>query len=72
LRRRVGIAGGIESEIVDFLETALVCKLVSALEAVRVRAIASAELDGTASNGCTATAVETGTHVANDIISQYR
>jgi len=57
------IAGGIESEVVEFLETALVYRLVWALEAVRVRAIASAELDETSFNGYTAMAVETGTHV---------
>jgi superfamily II DNA/RNA helicase len=62
-RSLADIAGGIESEIVEFLENALVYKLVWALEAVRVRAIASGESEEAAFNGYTAMAVETGTHV---------
>jgi superfamily II DNA/RNA helicase len=55
------IAGGIEGDIVEFIENALVYKLVWALEAVRVRAIASEELDESDLNGFAAMAVETGT-----------
>jgi hypothetical protein len=57
------IAGGIESEVVSFVENALVYKLVWALEAIRVRAVAAGELDEDSFNGFTAMAVETGTHL---------
>jgi len=57
------IAGGIESEVVSFVENALVYKLVWALEAIRVRAIAAGELDEDSFNGFTAMAVETGTNL---------
>lgn len=56
------IAGGIETETVNFLENALVYRLVWALEAVRVRAVASGELDESDFNGHAAMAIETGTH----------
>ncbi len=57
------IAGGIESEVVSFAENALVYKLVWALEAIRVRAIAAGELDEDSFNGFTAMSVETGTNL---------
>ena len=61
--RIADIAGNIESEVVDFIERALVYKLVWALEAVRVRAIAAGEVDELMFNGYTAMAVETGSHL---------
>jgi hypothetical protein len=54
-------AGNVEREIVDFLEGALVYRLVWALESIRVRAIAVGEVAEESFNGRTALAVETGT-----------
>ncbi len=54
-------AGDVEREIVDFLEGALVYRLVWALESIRVRAIALGEQTEEAFNGRTSLAVETGT-----------
>jgi hypothetical protein len=61
--RIADIAGDIESEVVDFIERNLVYKLVWALEAVRVRAVAAGEVDELGFNGYTAMAVETGSHL---------
>jgi len=54
------LAGGIEAEVVDFIEDALVYRLVWAMEAVRVRAVANEEVDQDFFNGRSAMAVETG------------
>ncbi len=62
-RRIADFAGNIESEVVNFIENALVYKLVWALEAARVRAIAAGEADEDSFNGYSAMAVETGTHL---------
>ena len=61
--RIADIAGNIESEVVDFIERGLVYKLVWALEAVRVRAVAAGEVDELRFNGYTAMAVETGSNL---------
>jgi superfamily II DNA/RNA helicase len=55
------LGGGVESEIVEFLEGTMVYRLVWAMEAVRVRAVATGEADEDRFNGRAATAVETGT-----------
>ncbi len=59
-RSMADLAGGMEAETVAFVDSALVYRLVWALEAVRVRASATGELEGDAYAGRAALAVETG------------
>ena len=60
-RSMADLAGGMEAKTVAFIDAALVYRLVWALEAVRVRASVTGEIDEDECAGRAALAVETGT-----------